>query len=195
MTLNALYADDDYTDSLLGITSGEDLRVAADFSWSIAENASAYLSAGFEDIESEQVGSEAFAAPDWSATHDDDFTTISVGFRVRDIADKVDVQMDYLRSDGASEIIVDSSLGGPSEFPELESLLDYLQFKLSYHQSERLEWNLNLRYQRFDAEDWALEGVGPDTIPTVLALGATPYDDEVLIVGIGFRYRIGGEDE
>jgi MtrB/PioB family decaheme-associated outer membrane protein len=195
ITLAGLYADDTYELSELGITNGEELRVTADVSWSISENASAYLTAGFEDMESEQAGSEAFAAPDWSATHDDDFTTVGVGFRVRNIADKVDVKMDYLRSDGASEIIVESPLGNPSEFPELESMLDYLRFRLAYRQSERLELNLNLLYQRFETEDWALEGVGPATIPTVLALGATPYDDNVFIIGLGVRYRIGGGNE
>jgi MtrB/PioB family decaheme-associated outer membrane protein len=195
VTLDALYADDSYTESQLGITSGEELRVAADLSWSISENASAYLMAGLEDMESEQAGSAGFAAPDWSATHDDDFTTVGAGFRVHNIADKVDVQMDYMRSDGASEIIVDPAFGGPSEFPELESVLDYLRFRLAYRRSERLELNLNLLYQRFEAEDWALEGVGPGTIPTVLALGATPYDDDVLMVGIGFRYRVGADTE
>ena len=51
---------------------------------------------------------------------------------------------------------------------------------------------MDLRYQSFSAEDWALEGVGPATIPVVLTMGAQPYDDEVLIVGLGFRYQIGG---
>jgi len=195
ITFDSLYADDNYNLSELGIIGGEELRFTADFSWSISENASAYLTAGFEDIEAEQAGSEFFAAPDWRATHDDDFTTIGLGFRVRNIADKVDLQLDYMRSDGASEIIVDSASGGPSEFPELSSELDYLRFKLAYQYSARLEMNLNLRYQRFEAEDWALDGVEPATAPLLLSLGAQPYDDDVLMVGIGVRYLIGGRQD
>lgn len=191
VTLNALFAEDTYNQSQLGILSGEELRIAADLSWSISDNSSAYLTVGTEDMESEQAGSEVFSAPDWRATHDDDFTSIGAGFRVRNIAEKVDLQMDYVRSDGASEIIVDSAVGGPSEFPELTSKLDYLRFKLAYRHSERFELNLDLRYQRFEADDWALEGVGPATIPQVLSLGAHPYDDDVFMVGIGFRYRVG----
>jgi len=191
VTLSALLAEDSYNQSQLGITSGEELRVTADISWSISESASAYLTAGFEDMEAEQAGSDVFSATDWRATHDDDFTTIGVGFRVRNIADRVDLQLDYMRSDGASEIIVDSAVGGPSEFPELTSELDYLRFGLSYRPSKRFELNLKLRYQRFEAEDWALDGVAPATIPLVLSLGAQPYDDDVLMVGIGIRYLMG----
>jgi len=195
VTLNALYADDTYNQSQLGILSGEELRVAADLSWTISENATAYLTAGLEDVESEQSGSEVFSTPDWHAMHDDDFTTIGAGFRVRNIAEKVDLHMDYIRSDGTSEITVDSTVGGPSEFPELTSVLDYLRFGLTYQHSERFALNLDLRYQRFEAEDWALEGVAPATIPQVLSLGAQPYDDDVFIIGIGFRYSIGADTE
>jgi hypothetical protein len=73
----------------------------------------------------------------------------------------------------------------------LKAELDYLRFALSYRQSERLEMNLKLRYQRFVARDWALDGVEPATIPLLLSLGAQPYDDDVFMVGIGFRYRMG----
>ena len=44
---------------------------------------------------------------------------------------------------------------------------------------------------RFTAEDWALQCAAPDTLPTILTLGAQPYDYEVWLAGIGFRYLIG----
>ncbi len=194
VTINGLYADDEYTQSQLGITDGENLRLTADLSWTLTDRASLYLTGGYENMESEQVGSELFAMPDWSATNDDDFYTVGGGFRIRQIGGKFDLQMDYLRSEGTSEINVVSASGGLSRFPDLESTLDYLRLQLSYRRSERLEFNLNLRYQSFSAEDWALEGVGPATIPVVLTLGADPYDDEVLIFGLGFRYQVGGAD-
>jgi MtrB/PioB family decaheme-associated outer membrane protein len=197
-TLNALYADDSYTKSELGILSGDEFRLVADVSWwSESGDVAAYVNAGIEDIESLQAGSETFATPDWLATHDDDFTTIGAGVHWRNIgeADKFDLLFDYLRSDGGSEIIVDSVADGPSEFPELTSTLDYLRLKLNYRFSARLEMNLNLRYQRFVAEDWALEDVEPATIPLLLSLGAEPYSPEIYVVGIGFRYKMGGDDD
>ena len=69
--------------------------------------------------------------------------------------------------------------------------MDDLRVRLSYRRSERLGVNLDLRYERFEAEDWALEGVAPDSIPVVLSLGAEPYDYDIFVVGIGFTYRIG----
>ena len=188
LTIEGLYADDEYTKSQLGITGGDDLRIAADLSWALSENASVYLSGGSENIESQQNGSELFAAPDWRATNEDQFNTAGVGFRIIQIADKFDLQMDYTRSDGTSKIIVDSASGGVSQFPDLKSTLDFLRVQFSYRRSNRLDYTMKLRYQKFTAEDWSLEGVDPATIPVVLTMGANPYDDEVLIVGLGVRY-------
>jgi hypothetical protein len=86
---------------------------------------------------------------------------------------------------------VDSASGGFSQLPDLTSTLDYLRLKLAYRYSDRTEITTRLVYQSFSADDWALQGVEPATIPNVLSLGAEPYDDDQFIVGIGFRYRIG----
>jgi len=188
LTINGLYADDEYTKSQLGITGGDDLRIASDLSWALSENASVYLSGGSENIESEQLGSELFAAPDWRATNEDHFDTVGAGFRIMQIGSKFDLRMDYTRSDGTSKIFVDSTSGGVSQFPDLKSTLDFLRFELSYRRSDRLDYTMKLRYQKFVAEDWSLEGVDPATIPVVLTMGANSYDDEVLIVGLGVRY-------
>jgi len=191
ITVNGMYADDEYTQSQLGLSAGDDLRLAADLSWVLSGNASLYLNGGYESMSSEQFGSAAFASPDWRGTNDDTFVTASAGFRIRQIGDRFGLQMDYTRSDGTSEIEVASGGGGLSQFPDLKSTLDFLRLKVTYSRSNQLEFTMNLRYQKFSAEDWALEGVGPATIPVVLTLGAKPYDDEVVIFGLGFRYLIG----
>lgn len=195
MSFTAFYADDTYNNSQLGLTESDELRFAADLSWSISERASIYLAGGVEDTEGKQSGSELFSTPDWQARHDDAFDNIGAGIRVAGIGDKVDLQLDYSRADGKTEIDVTSGAGGQSRFPDLESTLDALRLKILYRWSDKLDAILQLRYESFSAEDWALEGVAPDTLPTVLTLGAQPYDYEVWLVGIGFRYRIGeGQD-
>ncbi len=191
ISLDGMIADDSYTKSQLGITSGEEMRVAADLSFTMSEDASLYVGASLEDIESLQVGSDSFIVPDWRATHDDDFTTLSGGLRVRNIGDKIDLSFDYARTSGGSEVIVDSTFDGRSEFPELGTEMHRARLALVYRRSERLHVELEMRYLRFKAEDWVLEGVGPATIPTVLSLGAQPYSPEVMLAGLGFRYRLG----
>jgi MtrB/PioB family decaheme-associated outer membrane protein len=189
-SVTAFYADDSYTFSQLGLTESDELRFAADLSWSVSERASIYLTGGVEDIDGKQSGSELFATPDWRADHADSFNNIGAGFRVTGIGDKVDLQLDYARADGNTEIDVTSGAGGQSRFPDLESTLDSLRLKILYRWSDKLDAILRLRYESFSAEDWALQGVAPDTLPTILTLGAQPYDYEVWMFGIGVRYRI-----
>lgn len=190
ITFNAMLADDRYTKSQLGLTSGEEVRVSADLYWPLSENTTIFLNAGTEDISSQRRGG-ASGAPFWNAGYDDNFVTVGAGLVVRRIAEKFDLLFDYTRSDGSSEITIDSPTAGLDAFPDLASEHESVQLRLSYLQSERMNLNFNVLYQRFRSDDWALEGVSPATIPVVLSLGAQPYSPEVYIVGIGFRYRLG----
>jgi MtrB/PioB family decaheme-associated outer membrane protein len=190
----ASWADDSYSSTPLGLTDGEELRVALDFSWAVSDKASVYLAAGYDDIDTSQSGSAAFSLPDWQADVTDQYYSVGGGLRLTGIGDKVDLQFDYSRAQGTTEVLVTGG-AGPAQFPDLESTLDSVRARLVYHPSEKLDAILQLRYERLPTEDWALEGVGPATLPTILTLGAAPYDDKAWLAGIGFRYRFGGEEE
>jgi len=191
LTLSGLYANDDYSNSQLGLTEGDDLHLNLDLGWAVSEKVSTYLSGGYENFNSTQLGSEQFAAADWNATNDDEFYTFGAGIRIRQIADKTDLQLDYIYSDGTSAITMDSASKGYSQLPDLTSTLNYVRLKLAYQYSERVEFTTRLLYQSFVADDWALQGVGPATMPDVLTLGAQPYDTDQFIFGLGFQYRVG----
>jgi hypothetical protein len=60
-----------------------------------------------------------------------------------------------------------------------------------YRASPALEIIGNLQYEHFDADDWALDGVEPDTLPSILSSGADAYDYDVNLVGLSFRYSFG----
>ena len=53
--------------------------------------------------------------------------------------------------------------------------------------------DIAMRYESFESDDWALAGVEPGTVSTVLTLGAKPYDYDVWVFGLGVRYLVGGE--
>jgi hypothetical protein len=195
VSLTGLFADDEYTRSEVGLTDASEVSVALDFGWSISETTSLYFNTGFDTLESTQFGSESFADADWRADNEDEFMTVGAGINFREIGERFDLQLDYMRSEGTSSINLDSAADAPAQFPDLETTLDYLRVRLGFRQSERIEWNLYALYQTFESEDWALQGVTPDALPLLLSLGATPYDDEQVIVGLGFRYKMGGKKE
>ena len=185
-----LYADDRYNKSLLGMTDSKEVRATADLNWAFSANSSLYLAVGYEDIDALQLGSEQFDVWDWSAKHDDTFNLFGVGFHWHEADGKYDIRFDYNRSDGETTVDVFSVSGGQSRLPDLTSTLDTASIEATYRWSDRVDATLDLRYEKFDVDDYAL--VSPSTMPTVLTLDANPYDYDVWALGIGIRYRFGG---
>ena len=92
------------------------------------------------------------------------------------LGEKVDLIIDYAHSEGETEILYSGMGVSASPLPELESTLDSVHMTLTYNASERLKADFVLRWEAFETADWALDGVAPDTIPSVLTMGAMSYD-------------------
>ena len=187
-------SDDNYKPSELGIYGSDELRYTADFSWTISENASTYLVIGHEGIDADQRGSEQFSVADWSAHHNDKFDNVGAGFLWRQADGKLDLKFDYTYSDGKTKILVQSQSGGDSQLPNLTSKRNSLRLESTYRWSDKWAATADIRYEDFSVDDWALQDVAPDTLPTILTLGAEPYDYNVWAIGIGFRYSFGAGD-
>ena len=82
-SVSALFADDDYKESLVGLNGAEEFRATVDISWAVSESASVYLVFGQDRIDAHQTGSEQFGFWDWSAFHEDDFDHTGVGMTWR----------------------------------------------------------------------------------------------------------------
>lgn len=188
--LSALFADDRYSRSELGLTDSETLHVSADLSYTFSERTSIYLLGGYEQIDAMQSGSAAFSIPDWQATHEDQFNHYGAGLHLRKLRENVDLTFDYMRTDGTTGISMLEN-GANSLFPDLESESDSLRLNVNYQRSERLDIDFSLRYEAFTSKDWAIDGVEPDTIETILTFGANSYDYDVWVFGVSFRYLIG----
>lgn len=188
--ISALYGDDSYTKSELGLTDSENLHVSADVSYAVSETSSVYLFGGIEDIDATQLGSATFSIPTWRAVHEDDFTHFGGGLQLRQLGENMDLTLDYLYTEGDTSITMIDS-GVSDAFPDLASELQSLRLKLDYQRSERLGLEFSLRYETFESSDWAIGGVEPDTIASVLTLGADPYDYDIWVFGMSFHYKVG----
>ncbi len=192
LSTTLLYADDRYNKSQLGMTDSEEVRATIDIGWAVSENSSVFLVYGHENIDALQLGSEQFDVYDWSAKHDDTLDHLGAGFHWRQADGKYDIRFDFNRSDGETTVDVFSLSGGESRLPDLTSTMDSARIETAYRWNERVHATLDLRYEKFEVDDYAL--VSPNTIPTVLTLGAQPYDYSVWALGIGIRYNFGGGD-
>jgi len=190
-SLTALRADDDYSKSEIGLRSGKEQSYTGDLSWFLADKASVFFTAGYESIESDQLGGNATGPADWAAAYDDSFMTYGFGFMVNEVADKFDFRLNVMTSSGESQITIDPTSGAADQFPDLETDLNRVDFEVTYRRSERVDLMFTARYMQFETADWQLDGVTPNSVPLLLALGAEPYDEDTFIIGFGIRVRSG----
>jgi MtrB/PioB family decaheme-associated outer membrane protein len=190
LTLSAsgFYADDSYTKSDLGLVSGIDRRYGVDLNWAISEQLSAYVSGGQDKISSKQKGSSTFSSPDWKGQVEDSFYTVGAGATAT-FGEDLRLDVGYTYAEGDSRTTIQGA--GAGRFPAVRSELSSFRADFTYDLSERTDVVLSLWHERFSSEDWALQGIGPATLPSVLSLGADPYDYSVNYVTASVRYYFG----
>lgn len=190
VSLGGFERKDDYVNSGLGLTRMRDSGETADVSWAISEQASVYAFYGRQEIDGVQRGSQSYGAPDWQANTHDRFETASAGLRLDRLRERWNLRFDYFLIDGRGEIEMRN--GVAQSFPPLRTRSHGPRLEVEFQATPALEVIGLLRYEHYDAHDWSLEGVAPDTAPAVLASGADPYDYDSKLIGLSFRYRFGG---
>jgi MtrB/PioB family decaheme-associated outer membrane protein len=185
---SAYYTDDDYTKSQIGLRSGKTTRYGIDLNWAINDTLSAYVTGGQDKISSLQNGSSTYSSPDWKGDVDDDFDTVGAGFTAR-FSDDLSLVLGYTYAQGDSKTSIRGVNAGA--FPTVRSELTSFKADFNYDVTDRLGVVLSWWYERFTSEDWALDGIGPATLPSVLALGAEPYNYRVNYATVSLRYAFG----
>jgi MtrB/PioB family decaheme-associated outer membrane protein len=211
LVLNMLYREDDYEETELGLTDEELESVSFTASWMASDSVfvSAWISAN--SIESEQTGrafnggieKNAFdelppiaqasdPTRNWDVEVEDDSIAVGLGLDWQ-ISDKLELSADYSYQDTESEY--DFANGGSADLsaeplPEdYETEMHHVIVEGAWHFRENLSIGLNYQYWNYDSEDWAIDGVAPDTIDKVLTLGVEPADEDLHYIGTSITYR------
>ncbi len=185
LSANAFYGDDSYLQSDLGMISGLDRRYGVDLTWAVNDKVSAYAAAGREKISSRSKGSASFASADWRGDVDDDFQTYGGGVHAR-LADDLSLNLDYTYAKGQSDTTITGVSAGA--FPTVNSKLNTLKADFTYGLSKRTDIVFSYWHERLSSDDWAIQGIEPATLPTVLALGYDPNNYSVNYVTASVRY-------
>ncbi len=188
LSASATYADDSYTKSQVGLRSGIDRRYGIDVNWAINDKLSAYVNGGQDKIDSRQWGSSTFSSPDWKGIVQDAFSTLGTGVTAR-FSDRLSLGLDYTWAQGNSHTTIKGVNAG--DFPAVRSELSSFKADFNYDVTERMGVVFTWWYERFTSSDWALNGIGPATLPNVLSLGADPYNYSVNYATIALQYSFG----
>jgi len=182
-------AENDYDNSVLGLTDSRETSINIDVTTMVSEATSINAFIGYEVIESNQVGSQTFSTPDWWASNDDSFNNFGFGVAQVVIRDKLNIGADYTRSSSTGKITVTSGAPDPA-FPDLSTDLDIFRLYADYHYGDNLYLRAAYWHERYDSDDWALDGVSADTIPKLLSLGelSPSYSVNVIKLSMGYKF-------
>ncbi len=182
-------SNDQYLDanSTIGLSRGNEYNLSGDLSVVLTPQTRLNVFANHQEIYTKQNGSQAFGAPDWTGQNTDVIDLVGIGVK-HTVKDKFDVGADYTRSRSHSEISVGSPLGGAG-FPDMTAKLDRLKLYASYQLKDNVSLLGSYWYERFDSNNWMLDGVAPATIPNVLTFGEQPPKYSVHVFRVAVRYK------
>ena len=181
-------ANDDYNHSRIGLTSARSANLAADLSVAFSERTQARAFLQSQWIRSNQNGSQAFGAPDWSGRVNDRFDTLGFGVKHNAIPSKLDIGADLTISRGRSDVAVSDAAAAPP-FPSAKTTLDSATLYALYKLKDNLSISSSFSYEHYDAQDWRYDGIAPATISNLLSLGVQPPHYSLGVLRIALRYR------
>ena len=188
--VNVTWARDEYPDTVIGRTSGRELGYGLDGTLQPVAGLAIAGFASHRRQENGQAGSERFGLPDWFAEQED--VTNVVGLNLSWQAPRgIELGADYVLSSSEGSIAM---LAGASEtgFPLLLTRWHDVRLFSRYALRPDLTLRLDLVREVYTARDWTLDGVAPDTVPNLLALGQGTQSGDVTAVLLGLRYEFAG---
>lgn len=182
--------DDKYGSSTMGLLASDYSRVGASFSWLFGKASSIYAMVDKETIETDQANSQSFSLPDWTATNEDEFMTGTVGAEFPNLfGSRLGGRFSYTRSEaeGTSQ---SNTNGLVNQFPDVSSERETLNVGLDYPYSDSLRLSLDVFHESVATDDWALDGVNPDTARNLLSFGVDMWNYDQTVVYLSVRYQL-----
>jgi MtrB/PioB family decaheme-associated outer membrane protein len=187
--VNADFANDNYTRSVIGLTSAHSGTVGADVSAAVSETTQLRLYAQAERIRSRQVGSQQFGLPDWTGRSEDSVDVVGAGVTHSAMKGKLELSADLTLSRSRSATMVDTGASAPP-FPAASASLDSLKLSATYRLSDKLSVLAGYWHERYDSRDWHLDGVLPASVPNLLTFGEQSPRYHVNVLRVVLRYRL-----
>ena len=212
LSLDANYQDADFDKSELGLTEQKLTHVTLGGQWTPNADYSVSVFYSYDRYEAEQGGRsfrggaeknafETFPplpqasdpSRNWTVEPEDTTQSIGVEAQWTAIPDRLDLNLSYhyTDSEGSEDF---TTFGAPdilgTPLPDMEATQHDLSLRATYHYTEQMSFDAEYRYYSYERDDWALDGVGLDSIDKVVSLGEANPDDDVSFFLLSVKYRL-----
>lgn len=187
VSLSAWVTDDEYEATVIGLKESSERNLTVDLNYTVGESVFLHGFATHENIESTMASAVFDGAAPWLGTTDDQFLTFGFG-ATHQLSNRLRAGAEFVHSDARGRIAVDPGAGA-SRFPELETRLQTIRLHVDYRFSDRWSAGLSVDHERYDSDDWSVDGddpvggpLGADGIPAVLTFGSDSPDYDVFVI-------------
>lgn len=176
---------EDYDETQIGLTDRDDTGVGFDLSYAINDEMTLGAFYQRQTLATDQAGSTTWGAPDWTARSEDATEALGVNFVAPWVTDKLGLRAEFNLTETTGLVSIDQGIN--DAFPETLSKLRQFVVMADYRYSERIELRFGFRLERMEVADWALAGVAPDTVPSLLWTGQQEPDYELEVFELGMK--------
>lgn len=198
---NASYLKDDYTASEMGLTASKAGQYTVDATYAATETVTTYAFYSYEDFKSDQDGRSFSGGAvklaqasdptrDWFASHRDRVHTLGTGVKHTIAKNKFDIGADYIYAASKSDVDVTTGTALTSApLPTSPTRLNSLSLYGKYQLQKNLSLKARYRVEKYRSDNWALDGVEPNTLANVILLGEDSPDYRVHVITLSVGYR------
>jgi len=187
--LEGYLTKDDFRSSPLGLQASHEQRGSTTFTWTPRDTLSLYADVGYQRLYSVQNGYTDPTTAPWLISDTERYWNVNIGGQWV-LSQRWALTLDYVHAPTYGD--TDSALGGLAQaFPQNWTKFDSAKLGVTYQWTAALQLHLRYEHETYNSNDWALDGVGPSTVPNLLALGIQPYRDNVNLIGLTARYQFG----
>ena len=182
---NAMLNEDDFENTLIGVTESEEKSLGLNLNWQVNKNLSTNAAVQRSWLSWMMAGSSQQSFPSWSSTQDDQYDVFTLGVRQAGLVNNtvtVGVNYSYITSEAETQ------LGSSNEYASQDSdghtLLTYLSYQW------RPEWTLRVEtlYERYQSENPSLLALS--TLPRVIGNAIQDDNYSNWLVGLRLKYQI-----
>jgi MtrB/PioB family decaheme-associated outer membrane protein len=188
INLSLYSTKDDYSESVVGLTAGEETALSIDLNYLFSNGMNVYAFFTDETITSEMSGADGDGATPWNSNTEDDIISWGAGLTGK-FNDKARYGLDYVSSMADGDITTAAG-NMPVPFPVLTTELTNIRLYVDFDLSDRWGLGVEAYKERYKTADWMVDGVGPYSIPGVLTMGEESPDYNTSVVRVLATYRL-----
>jgi len=184
---------DDYDETEIGLTGAKRTDFTIDSSLQISRDMNVFAYYSWESIKADQAGSESGGAADWTLDFDDRIQSVGLGLKKENLVPNLDLTLDYVYSDAKGERDLNAPPAplAPSEpYPDLSTKVHTFKLTADYQFKKSTTFRVRYWYEKYSSDDWAVDGVLPDSLRNVLTIGAEApnYSEHVVSASVVYRF-------